>query len=157
MTSPRPSPKGEGVIMKAGGTTRRPLVLQMDRGVFFFLEPAYTLNRRVPGAHGGATMLDLNLIREHPDLLRTALKNRQMDDTSVEDILRLDEKRRQLLTEVEKLKAERNAVSKEIGKMKDAAEREKKINAMRDVGDRISALDKEVADLEAELTSLVAS
>ena len=102
-------------------------------------------------------MLDLNLIREQPDLLRTALKNRQMDDSSVDDILRLDEKRRLLLTEVEKLKAERNAVSKEIGKMKDAAEREQKIAAMREVGDRISALDKEVADVEAELNSLVAA
>ncbi|HKY54972.1 MAG TPA: serine--tRNA ligase [Anaerolineales bacterium] len=102
-------------------------------------------------------MLDLNLIREQPDVLRTALRNRQMDSSSVDDILRLDEKRRQLLTEVEKLKAERNAVSKEIGKMKDAAEREKKIAAMREVGDRISALDKEVADVEAELNSLLAA
>ena len=111
-------------------------------------------------------MLDLNLIREHPDLLRTALKNRQTDSSSVDDILRLDEKRRILLTEVEKLKAERNTVSKEIGKtlapgasagVKDAAEREQKIAAMREVGDRISAFDKEVADVEAALNSLVAA
>jgi seryl-tRNA synthetase len=142
--------------MKAGGTTRRPLVLQMDRGVFFFLEHACQLDAASPGAHGGATMLDLNLIREQPDLVRTALKNRQMDSSSVDDILRLDEKRRILLTEVEKLKAERNAVSKEIGKLKDAAEREAKIAAMREVGDRISALDKEIAAVEAELNSLMA-
>jgi seryl-tRNA synthetase len=102
-------------------------------------------------------MLDLNLIREQPELLRSALKNRQMDSSSVDDILRLDEKRRILLTEVEKLKAERNTVSKEIGKMKDAAEREQKIATMREVGDRISALDKEVAEVEAELTSIVAA
>ena len=75
-------------------------------------------------------MLDLNLIRENPDLVRTALKNRQMEPSPVDDILRLDEKRRTLLTEVERLKAERNAVSKEIGRMKDAAEREQKIIAM---------------------------
>jgi seryl-tRNA synthetase len=102
-------------------------------------------------------MLDLNLIREKPDLLRTALRNRQMDSASVDDILRLDEKRRMLLTEVEQLKAERNAVSKEIGKMKDAAEREQKIAAMREVGDRIAALDKEVAEVEAQLDSFVAA
>ena len=102
-------------------------------------------------------MLDLNLIREQPDLIRTALKNRQLDASPVDDILRLDEKRRLLLTEVEKLKAERNTVSKEIGKMKDAAEREKKIVEMREVGERISALDKEVANVEAELTSLTAA
>ena len=41
-------------------------------------------------------MLDLNLIRENPDLVRTALKNRQMDISPVESILQLDEKRRSL-------------------------------------------------------------
>ena len=102
-------------------------------------------------------MLDLNLIREKPDLIRTALKNRQLESSSVDDILRLDERRRALLTEVEQLKAERNAVSKEIGKMKDPAEREKKIAAMREVGDKIAALDKQVAEVEAALTSLTAA
>ena len=102
-------------------------------------------------------MLDLNLIREKPDLVRTALKNRQMDVSPVDDILRLDEKRRTLLTQVEALKAERNTVSKEIGKMKDAAEREKKIAAMREVGDKIAALDKEVAEVEAELNAITAT
>ncbi len=102
-------------------------------------------------------MLDLNLIREQPDLVRTALKNRQMDTSPVDDILRLDEKRRSLLTQVEALKAERNAVSKEIGKMKDAAEREKKIGAMREVGDKIAAFDKEVAGVEVELNALTST
>ncbi|MBI5841701.1 MAG: serine--tRNA ligase [Chloroflexi bacterium] len=111
-------------------------------------------------------MLDLNLIREQPDLIRTALRNRQMDPSPVDAILKLDEKRRALLNEVEKLKAERNAVSKEIGKtlaphasagVKDAAEREAKIAAMREVGDRIAALDKTVTDVEAELDSITAT
>jgi len=102
-------------------------------------------------------MLDINLIRENPELIRTSLKNRQMDASPVDDILKLDEKRRALLTEVEKLKAERNAVSKEISKMKDASEREAKIVAMREVGDRIVALDKEVTDVESELTALTSA
>lgn len=102
-------------------------------------------------------MLDLNVIRESPDLVRTALKNRQMDASPVDSILRLDEKRRALLSQVEALKAERNAVSKEIGKSKDAAEREQKIAAMREVGDKISALDKEVARVEAELHAITSA
>jgi seryl-tRNA synthetase len=102
-------------------------------------------------------MLDLNLIREKPDLVRTALRNRQMDVSPVDDILRLDEKRRLLLTQVEALKAERNAVSKEIGKMKEAAEREKKIAAMREVGEKIAALDKEVTEVEAELQAVTST
>lgn len=102
-------------------------------------------------------MLDLNLIREKPEVVRTALKNRQMEISPVDDILRLDEKRRALLGKVEALKAERNVVSKEISKLKDATEREQKIAAMREVGDKISALDKEVAEVEAELNGLTAA
>lgn len=102
-------------------------------------------------------MLDINLIRENPELVRMSLRNRQLDASPVDNILKLDEKRRALLTEVEKLKAERNAVSKEIGRMKEAAERERKIAEMREVGDRISALDKQVADVEAELTALTSA
>ena len=102
-------------------------------------------------------MLDLSLIREKPDLVRAALKNRQMDASPIDAILQLDEKRRSLLTEVEQLKAERNTVSKEIAKLKDAVEREKKITAMREVGDRIAALDRAVAVVETELTSLTSA
>ena len=102
-------------------------------------------------------MLDINLIRENPDLVRTALKNRQMDASSIDDILRLDGERRELLTEVEQLKAERNTVSKEISKMKDAGEREQKIAAMREVGDKIAALDKQTTSVEEALTSLTST
>jgi seryl-tRNA synthetase len=102
-------------------------------------------------------MLDINLIRENPDIVRTSLRNRQMDASPVDEVLRLDEKRRALLTQVEALKAERNAVSKEIGRMKEPGEREKKIAAMREVGDRIAALDKEVGEVETDLQALVAA
>ena len=60
-------------------------------------------------------MLDINLIRENPDIVRKALKDRQSDPAPVDAILKLDEQRRALLVEAETLKAERNAVSKEIG------------------------------------------
>ncbi len=102
-------------------------------------------------------MLDINLIREQPDVVRTAMKNRQMDTGAIDSILKLDEQRRSLLTKVEGLKAERNAVSKEIGRMKDAAERQSKIDAMRQVGDQITALDKELAEIDAQLKSLTAT
>ncbi len=102
-------------------------------------------------------MLDINLIRENPDLVRKALRDRQMDPAPVNGILDLDSKRRTLLVEVEALKAERNVVSKEIGKMKDAAERQAKIDAMREVGDRIAELDKQVAQVDSDLTALTSA
>jgi len=101
-------------------------------------------------------MLDINLIREQPDLVRKALSDRQMDPAPVERILELDARRRGLLTEVESLKAERNAVSREISQMKDAAARQVKIEAMRAVGDKIATIDREVAEVEEELKSVAA-
>jgi seryl-tRNA synthetase len=101
-------------------------------------------------------MLDLNLIREQPGLVRKGLSDRQMDPAPVDRILELDARRRILLTEVEALKAERNAGSKEISKMKDAVGRQIKIEAMRKIGDKIADLDKEVAEVEEELKSVAA-
>jgi seryl-tRNA synthetase len=102
-------------------------------------------------------MLDISIIRETPDIVRKALKDRQMDPAPVEAILKLDTRRRALLAEVEVLKAERNTVSKEISQMKDATTRQEKIEAMRGVGDKITALDKEIAQVESDLTSLAAT
>lgn len=102
-------------------------------------------------------MLDLNLIREQPDLVRVSMQDRQMDPAVVDSILDLDERRRQLLTQVEKLKAERNATSKEIGRLAEGHEREAKIAAMRRVGDEIAALDQQVAALDAQLSSATAT
>ncbi len=99
-------------------------------------------------------MLDINLIREQPDVVRKAMKDRQMDASPIDAILQLDEKRRSLLTGVEQLKAERNAVSKEISQLKDASAKQSKIEAMRLVGDKINTLDKEVAEVESQLNAL---
>jgi seryl-tRNA synthetase len=93
-------------------------------------------------------MLDIKLIREQPDYVKQQLARFALDGAVVDRVLEFDERRRALLREVEELKAIRNTVSKEISKLKDAAERDAKIAAMREVGDRISALDKEVAAVE---------
>jgi seryl-tRNA synthetase len=102
-------------------------------------------------------MLDINLIREHPDLVRTALETRQMDSSPVESILQLDERRRAVLTQAEKRKAERNAASKEIGQTKDGTARQSRIDAMRSLGDEITSLDRQVEELDAQLSTLTAS
>jgi len=99
-------------------------------------------------------MLDMNLIRENPEIVRKSLRDRQDDPASVDAILKLDELRRSLLVQVETLKAERNAVSKEIGQMKDPAQRQAKVEAMRAVGDQIATLDKQVAETDSELKTL---
>jgi seryl-tRNA synthetase len=100
-------------------------------------------------------MLDINLIRTQPDLIKTAIRNRQDPALAdkVDDILALDKKRRELLKEVEALKAARNAVSKEIGRMtaERAEARAAKIAEQKGLGDQIDGLDEAVKQVEAEL------
>jgi len=100
-------------------------------------------------------VLDINLIREKPDLVREALRKRQLDPGPVDQVLELDEQRRNLIQQVEGLKAERNLVSKEIGKMKDQSERQAKIDQMRGVGERIDALDIDLREVEDRLDTLM--
>ncbi|MBA3075234.1 MAG: serine--tRNA ligase [Anaerolineae bacterium] len=102
-------------------------------------------------------MLDLNFIRENPEVIKKSLADRQMDNSIVDSVLSLDVERRNLLTQVEKLKAERNVVSKEISTTKDPAERQKKIDAMREVGDQIAGLDDTVREVDEKLKYLLAS
>ncbi len=102
-------------------------------------------------------MLDIRLIRENPDLVRQSLEKRQADASVVDSVLALDERRRSLLSEVEELKATRNAVSKEIGRTKDAESRQEKIAAMRVVGDTISALDDNLRKVDAELNATMST
>ncbi len=102
-------------------------------------------------------MLDINLIRENPQLIRQALVDRNMPSEPVERILELDQRRRKLLGETETLKSLRNQASKEIGKAKDPQERNARIEAMRQVGDRISGLDEQVRQVESELQAALAN
>lgn len=98
-------------------------------------------------------MLDINIIRENPDTARAGMRKRGMDTSPVDEAVRLDAKRRELLQEVEALKAERNRVSKEIGRMKDKAQREKLIGEMREVGDKIKGMDEELKQIDDSLNA----
>ncbi len=97
-------------------------------------------------------MLDIKMIREQPDLVRQRLASRHgRDEKFIEEIISLDEQRRKNLTEVEQLKALRNKVSKGIGALmgqKKIDEAEAKKKETRDIGEKISALDKSVEETE---------
>ncbi len=99
-------------------------------------------------------MLDVKQIRETPDEVRAALNSREEGlGDRLDEILSLDEKRRTIITEVESLKSERNKASKEIGGLmkegrKDEAEERKA--AVREIGEKITSLDGELAATEAQ-------
>jgi len=95
-------------------------------------------------------VLDLKWIREKPDQVRAAIATLQLT-APIDEILTLDEQRRSLLSEVEVLRACRNKVSKEIGRLRGAPEAEPLKDEMRQVGQEIKALDQQVKDVQARL------
>ena len=101
-------------------------------------------------------MIDIKLIRENPDVVRKSLADRQLDTSTVAQVLDLDDQRRNIIQQVETLKAERNLVSKEIGRMQDQSERQRRIEEMRGVGSQIAALDDQLREVETQLAHLMA-
>ncbi len=69
----------------------------------------------------------------------------------IDRIIQLDEDRRTILQEVERLRAKRNTVTKAIGQSSDQSEREQRIAEMRLVGDEIDNLDRKLRNIETEL------
>jgi seryl-tRNA synthetase len=100
-------------------------------------------------------MLDLKFIRENIDLVRQNIKNKN-ESVKVDSILELDEKRRAIIQEVEKLKNQRNVVSKEIADLKkNKLDAEDKIAAMKEVSDKIKSLDDDLRNVEADIHQIV--
>jgi len=95
-------------------------------------------------------MLDINLLRKEPQVVRDALIARNDDPALVDRVLEADGRWRDLLAQVEELRAERNRTSKEIPRISDPAQRESLIARMRAVGDRIAELEAQVRAAEAE-------
>lgn len=99
-------------------------------------------------------MLDIQVIRDHPDEVKQALARRG-EEPPLERILELDSERRRVLTEVEALRGERNRASKAIGQMKDGAERQTSIEVTRGLGEQIDRLDAQVRKVEDDLHGIL--
>jgi seryl-tRNA synthetase len=101
-------------------------------------------------------MHDLNHFRANLDAIaaRLAARNYTLD---VEGFRAMDAKRRAAVTEIETLKARRNAESTEIGKKKKAGENTEALQAaVRGMGERIAALDEEVKAIDEEFRNYLA-
>jgi seryl-tRNA synthetase len=95
-------------------------------------------------------VIDIRMIRENTEDVKDAIRSLQAE-APIDEIVALDEKRRQNLQELEDLRHERNVTSKEIGRMKDAATRAELIEKMGAVNDRIKTLESELRTVEADL------
>ena len=96
-------------------------------------------------------MLDIKLIRENPQKVKDAMKTRNKDmDALVDEILEIDAKVRELTQKADALKAEQNAASKDIPRIK------KEGGDISEIMTRMNAIKEEVKVLDAEKAELAA-
>jgi seryl-tRNA synthetase len=96
-------------------------------------------------------MLDIRFIRGNTEAVKTAMAGRNAD-VDIDALLALDGRRRTIVAEAEELKAERNCVSRSIGRMiKEGGDPEEVKARVREMGDKIAAFDAELRELDAGL------
>jgi seryl-tRNA synthetase len=98
-------------------------------------------------------MLDLNTIRQNPAEIKAKLADLNID-APIDEILELDQSRRELLKAVEALRQERNTGSKAIGQLMQQGKKEEAAaqkQRMTEVGDRIKAMDDTLRQIELDL------
>ena len=100
-------------------------------------------------------MLDIKYIRENPDKVREGIKNKNEKDR-LDEVLLLDQKRRDFLTHTEELKAKRNQGSAQVAQLKksgvDATEL---LSEMKNLSDQVSLNDSLISDVEEKLNNIL--
>lgn len=105
-------------------------------------------------------MLDLKLVRDDPEGVRARLgvRGRAEYTAAVDDLLALDETRRTLISEVDGLRARRNDVSPQVGRLKQNGrhdEAEPLILQMRELGEQMSALEARRTEIELQVRDIL--
>ena len=105
-------------------------------------------------------MIDINLIRTNPELVRENIKRKFQDHKLplVDEVLALDGKRRALIAEGDALRAARNTLSKQVGMLMKEGKREEAESVKAQVkadADRLVAIEKENEEVEAALKKVM--
>jgi len=98
-------------------------------------------------------MLDLRFIRKNPKIVKEGCQKKQVK-IDVDKVLELDKKNRNLLKEIEKIRAEKNKISKEIPKMEEK-EKKEMILKMKVLDKKEKDLEKERKEVEKDLNELL--
>ena len=102
-------------------------------------------------------MLDIKLIRSNPELVKAALARRH-SNIDIEPLLELDVKRREVIFEVESLKAKQNEVSKQIPQLKKEGKDTTQVFAdMKEISNKIKELDATVSEIDEKIQQMVLS
>ena len=100
-------------------------------------------------------MLDIKLIRNNPDLVKKALEKRQ-ENIDIDKLLKMDEKKRGLLFEVEQLKNEQNITSKKIpAYKKEGKDVSELMKEMKELSEKIKTYDSDIRELDKEITAIM--
>ncbi|WP_299199284.1 serine--tRNA ligase [Thermocrinis sp.] len=104
-------------------------------------------------------MLDIELLRKNPEFVKERLRLRKEDyPRLVDEALKLDEERRSILKDLEALRAERNALSKEIGKRKSKGEQTTELEGkVKEIKEKIEGLEDKLSKVEEQLKSVMLS
>ena len=101
-------------------------------------------------------MLDLKFVRSNSDVVRDSLIRRGEGTDALDALLAADEKRREILVEVEELKRRRNQASEKVARLKrTGADASEIIDEMKGVSDHIRGFDEELAAVEASISELL--
>ena len=105
-------------------------------------------------------MIDIKFLRENPDIVKQNIKNKFQDEKLplVDEVIKLDSDYRAAITEADKLRADRNRLSKQIGGLmakgeKEEAEKVKK--QVTDAAERLAELEKLEAELSEKVTKIM--
>ncbi|MBU0548652.1 MAG: serine--tRNA ligase [Candidatus Omnitrophica bacterium] len=100
-------------------------------------------------------MLDIKFIRENKDLVKQAIAIRALK-VDIDTVIKIDDCRRQALSEFETLAAQRNKANDEISMLlKEKKDAKAKISSMKDISRRIGELEPQIKEQEAELNKLL--
>ena len=100
-------------------------------------------------------MLDIKFIRDNIEAVQAGLKAKNAE-IDFNELMALDKDRRQLLTEVEELRAKQNAANDEISKaIQEKKDPKDKIAAMKEISSQISGLDPKIKEIEAKLKDVL--
>src|SRR3954468_13343402 len=107
-------------------------------------------------------MLDAAYFQEKLPLLQEGMRRRRVDPSLVSKLGQLSSSRKELITEGEKLKAQKNAASQEIGQLMARAKSDpaaakladERKSEVRQVGDRVKAIDEKLRETEDELSRI---
>jgi seryl-tRNA synthetase len=94
-------------------------------------------------------MIDIKLIRENPELIRSSQRGRGEDETIVDRLLELDTKRRDAIATFESLRAEQNILSKSVGAAK-GEEKNALLEQAKTLATKVKDADGKRAEIEAE-------